>query len=133
MIDGSGTNIFVSQRNEMFARVIPRDNEAINECWISDRDRFGLDYVDNDARLTQPLVRRDGELQPATWDEALQLVADRLKNTPANQVAAVGGTRLTNEGALSMATLFRRTGHQEPGFDMAACREHARQAARRAV
>ena len=43
MVDGCGTNIFVGQRNETFVRVIPRDNEAINECWISDRDRFGLE------------------------------------------------------------------------------------------
>ena len=106
-IDGSGTNIFVSQRNETFVRVIPRDNEAINECWISDRDRFGLDYVDNDARLTQPLVRRDGKLVPATWDEALQTVADRIKSVQPNEVAAVGGAKLTNEGAFAMARLFR--------------------------
>jgi len=107
MIDGSGTNIFVSQRNETLARIIPRDNEAINECWISDRDRFGLDYVDQDARLTQPLVKRDGVLSPATWDEALQIVADKLKNTPKDQIGAIGSAKLTNEGALSMATLFR--------------------------
>jgi NADH-quinone oxidoreductase subunit G len=107
MVDASGTNIFVSQRNETFVRVIPRDNEAINECWISDRDRFGLDYVDADKRLTNPLVRRGGQLLPATWDEALQLIADNLKTTPANQVAAIGSAKLTNEGALSMATLFR--------------------------
>ena len=110
MADGSGTNIFVSQRNETLARIIPRDNEAINECWISDRDRFGLDYVDNDKRLTYPLVRRGGQLLPATWDEALQLVADNLKTTPANQIAAIGSAKLTNEGALSMATLFREIG-----------------------
>lgn len=111
MIDGCGTNIFVSQRNETLVRIIPRDNEAINECWISDRDRFGLDYVDNPARLTQPLVRRHGRhspLEPATWDEALQLVADKIKAAEGS-VAAIGGPKLTNEGALAMARLFRET------------------------
>jgi NADH-quinone oxidoreductase subunit G len=111
MIDGSGTNIFVSQRNETFVRVIPRDNEAINECWISDRDRFGLDYVDSPSRLTQPLVRRDGKLSSATWDEALQLVADKIKTVKsekgASAIAAIGGPKLTNEGAFAMARLFR--------------------------
>ncbi|MDF2440717.1 MAG: NADH-quinone oxidoreductase subunit, partial [Abditibacteriota bacterium] len=106
MIDGSGTNIFVSQRNETFVRVIPRDNEAINECWISDRDRFGLDFVDHEARLTFPMVRREGQLSPATWDEALQLVADKIKEAGPNGVAAVGGPKLTNEGALAMSKLF---------------------------
>lgn len=107
MQDGSGTNIFVSQRNETLARIIPRDNEAINECWISDRDRFGLDYVDQDARLTQPLVMRDNKLAPATWDEALQIVADKLSSTRPEEIGAIGSAKLTNEGALSMATLFR--------------------------
>jgi NADH-quinone oxidoreductase subunit G len=107
MIDGSGTNIFVSQRNETFVRVIPRDNEAINECWISDRDRFGLNYVDSEARLTQPMVRRDGQLEPATWDEALQLVTDKLQSVPSTQVGAIGSGKLTDEGALAMATLFK--------------------------
>jgi NADH-quinone oxidoreductase subunit G len=107
MIDGSGTNIFVSQRNESMMRVIPRDNESVNECWISDRDRFGLDYIDHDARLTQPLVRRDGNLQPATWDEALQTVADRLTSTHAGAIGAIGSGKLTNEGALAMSYLFR--------------------------
>ena len=110
MIDGSGTNIFVSQRNETLIRIIPRDNEAINECWISDRDRFGLDYIDAAERLTQPLVRRNGGLVPATWDEALQLVADKIKNAKdqhgAGAVGAVGGPKLTNEDALAMARLF---------------------------
>jgi NADH-quinone oxidoreductase subunit G len=108
MIDGSGTNIFVSQRNETFVRVIPRDNEAINECWISDRDRFGLDWVDHPDRLAQPLVRREGKLQPVSWDEALQLVADKIREAN-GAIGAVGGAKLTNEGALAMARLFRET------------------------
>lgn len=106
MADGCGTNIFVGTRNEYLVRVIPRDNESINECWISDRDRFGLEYADHEARLTFPLVRRDGVLSPATWDEALQLVADKLKSTPKEKIAAIGGPKLTNEGALAMARLF---------------------------
>ena len=109
MVDGSGANIFVGQRNETLVRILPRDNEAINECWISDRDRFGLDFVDNEARLTQPLVRRGDSLEPATWDEALQLVADKLKEAKAagaGSIGAVGGPKLTNEGALAMARLF---------------------------
>ncbi|HEX8834069.1 MAG TPA: molybdopterin-dependent oxidoreductase, partial [Abditibacteriaceae bacterium] len=111
MVDGSGTNVFISVRNETLIRVIPRDNEAINECWISDRDRYGLNYVDHADRLTQPLVRRDGTLQPATWDEALQLVADKIKAAKESKgpasIGAIGGAKLTNEGALAMARLFR--------------------------
>jgi NADH-quinone oxidoreductase subunit G len=107
MADGSGTNIFVGVRNETFNRVIPRANESINECWISDRDRFGLEFCADEERLLQPLVRRGENLEPATWDEALQMVADKLRSTPKEKIAAVGGPKLTNEAALAMAKLFR--------------------------
>ncbi len=106
MADGCGTNIFVGVRNETFNRVIPRTNESINECWISDRDRFGLEYCDHEARLVQPLVRRGESLEPATWDEALQLIVDKIKNTSKEKIAAVGGPKLTNEAALALAKLF---------------------------
>ncbi|MEO6907272.1 MAG: molybdopterin-dependent oxidoreductase, partial [Abditibacteriaceae bacterium] len=108
MADGCGSNIFVSQRNETLERIIPRDNESINECWISDLDRFGLSYVDRQERLTYPLVRRDGELKPATWDEALQTVLEKLKSTSVERIGAVGGPKLTNEAALAMTTLFKK-------------------------
>jgi NADH dehydrogenase/NADH:ubiquinone oxidoreductase subunit G len=106
MADGCGTNIFIGTRNEYLVRVIPRNNESINECWISDKDRFGLEYLDNDARLTYPLVRRGERLEPASWDEAMQLIADKLKSTPKEKIAAVGGPRLTNEAAIAMARTF---------------------------
>jgi len=107
MADGCGTNIHVGTRNESYIRVIPRTNESINEVWISDKDRFGLEYCDHEARLTQPLVRRGETLEAASWDEALQLIADKLKSTPVEKIAAVGGPKLTNEAALAMAKLFR--------------------------
>lgn len=107
MSDGSGTNIFVGVRNETFNRVIPRTNESINECWISDHDRFGLEYCDHEERLVQPLVRRGEKLEPASWDEALQLIVDKIQSTSKEKVAAVGGPKLTNEAALAMAKLFR--------------------------
>lgn len=107
MADGCGTNIFVGVRNETFNRVIPRTNESINECWISDYDRFGLEYCDHEERLVNPLVRRGEKLEPATWDEALQLIVDKLKSTSSEKIAAVGGPKLTNEAALAMAKLFR--------------------------
>jgi NADH-quinone oxidoreductase subunit G len=108
MADGCGSNIFVSQRNETLDRIFPRTNESINECWISDRDRFGLSYVDRQERLTFPMVRHDGELKPATWDEALQTIIEKLKSTSVERIGAVGGPKLTNEAALAMTTLFKK-------------------------
>lgn len=136
MVDSCGTNIYVSQRNETLARVIPCDNEAINECWISDRDRFGLEYVDHTDRLTDPLVRTDGVLRAATWDEALTVVANRLNTLKTDHgvgaIAALGSGKLTCEGALAMSRLFKdvvgtphvdadcRPAHANPGHPSAA-------------
>jgi len=59
-------------------RVVPDDNDAINETWLSDRDRFSYEGVYSDDRLVQPMVRTDGKLQPATWEEALQAATEGL-------------------------------------------------------
>jgi NADH-quinone oxidoreductase subunit G len=67
-------------------RVHPKDNEAVNETWISDRDRFSYEGLSAPDRLLQPLVKRDGEWQPITWQDALILLAERLKAAGADQV-----------------------------------------------
>jgi NADH-quinone oxidoreductase subunit G len=79
-------------------RVMPRQNEAVNEIWICDKGRFGHHFATSHDRLTTPLVRRSrgGELAPATWDEALTLAADKLKAAVGN-VAGLAGERLSNE------------------------------------
>ena len=64
----------------MVKRVMPRQNEAVNEIWICDKGRFGYHFAEqNPERLSQPLVRKNGELEQASWDEALGLVAERFK------------------------------------------------------
>ena len=77
--DCIGSNIFVHTLRGEVVRVVPCENEAINEVWLSDRDRFSYEGVDTDDRLTTPMVKRDGVWQAANWDEALQLVADKFK------------------------------------------------------
>ena len=57
-------------------RVMPRQNEAVNEIWICDKGRFGYHYAQDGARLTQPLVRINGEFTPATWEDALAAAAE---------------------------------------------------------
>ena len=58
---------------------MPRQNEWVNELWICDKGRFVHHYADDPTRLTQPLVRRDGRLEPVSWDDALDFVAGRLQ------------------------------------------------------
>jgi NADH-quinone oxidoreductase subunit G len=77
--DCIGSNAFVHTLRDELVRVVPCENEAINEVWLSDRDRFSYEGIDTDDRLTTPMIKRDGDWQPATWDEALQLVADNFK------------------------------------------------------
>ncbi len=77
--DCIGSNVYVHTLRGEVVRVVPCENEAINEVWISDRDRFSYEGVDADDRLTTPMIKRDGQWQTANWDEALQLVADKFK------------------------------------------------------
>jgi len=77
--DCIGSNIYVHTLRGEVVRVVPCENEAINEVWLSDRDRFSYEGIDSEDRLTTPMIKRDGEWQAADWDEALQLVADKFK------------------------------------------------------
>ncbi len=77
--DCIGSNVYVHTLRSEIVRVVPCENEAINEVWLSDRDRFSYEGVDTSDRLTTPMIKRDGLWQSADWDEALQLVADKFK------------------------------------------------------
>src|SRR5690242_3841466 len=74
--DALGSNLFLHTRRGEVLRVVPKDNEAINESWLSDRDRYSHQGLYADDRATQPLIRgADGELKPVSWDEAIRFVA----------------------------------------------------------
>jgi len=77
--DGVGSNIRLHVRRGQVMRVHPRDNEAVNETWISDRDRFSYCGLNGDDRLSAPLVKRAGVWVEVDWSEALTLAAERLK------------------------------------------------------
>lgn len=77
--DAVGSNIRLHVRRGQVMRVHPRDNESVNETWISDRDRFSYAGLNGEDRLTEPLVKRDGVWTALDWSEALALAAERLK------------------------------------------------------
>ncbi len=85
-------------------RVMPRQNEAVNEIWICDKGRFGYHYAKSPERLRQPLIRKNGELVPATWDEALDLAAERFRSAGAGLLTLAGG-RLANEDLFNLSQL----------------------------
>src|ERR671918_1349432 len=77
--DGLGSNLIVQVRQNRVMRVLPRDNESINECWLSDRDRFSYEGLNSPDRLKHPLVKRDGTWQEVGWEAAFDFLVPRLK------------------------------------------------------
>ena len=87
--DCVGSNISVHVLAGKVKRVVPRPNEAVNETWLSDRDRFSYEGI-YAGRLEQPLVREDGQLKPATWERALEIAATGLSQAASNGAKGVG-------------------------------------------
>jgi len=77
--DGLGSNLVIQVKQDRVMRVLPLENEAVNECWLSDRDRFSYEALNSDERLTTPMVKKDGKWMETDWQNALQTVADGLE------------------------------------------------------
>ena len=76
--DSTGANLIVQVKNHKVLRVVPLENEAVNECWIADRDRFSYEALDVD-RLTEPMIKQGGQWQTVDWQTALEYVANGIK------------------------------------------------------
>ncbi|MCW8826093.1 MAG: NADH-quinone oxidoreductase subunit NuoG [Gammaproteobacteria bacterium] len=112
--DGLGSNLRVDVRRDEVMRVVPNENESINECWISDRDRFSYRALQHTERLTQPQIKRDGEWQTVGWDDALTFAAESLqkivKEHGAEQLGALAGGESTNEEYYLLQKFMRGVG-----------------------
>jgi NADH-quinone oxidoreductase subunit G len=99
--DSLGTNLIVQVKGGKVMRVLPLENDAINECWISDKDRFAYEALDNAERLTAPMIKQGGQWQETDWQTALEYVAHGLRNIKhehgADSVAAVATAQSTVE------------------------------------
>ncbi|MFO1317056.1 MAG: NADH-quinone oxidoreductase subunit NuoG [Burkholderiales bacterium] len=73
--DGLGSNLVVQVKGDRVLRVLPRENEAVNECWLSDKDRFSYEGLNSPERLATPMVKQAGEWKPVDWQTALDVVA----------------------------------------------------------
>jgi NADH-quinone oxidoreductase subunit G len=92
---------------------MPRQHEGVNEIWICDKGRLGYRYADRSAeRLLQPLVRHGGELTPASWEEALDLVAEKFRQA-GKELLTVAGGRLSNEDLFYLGEFTARVGGQK--------------------
>ncbi|WP_292040390.1 MULTISPECIES: NADH-quinone oxidoreductase subunit NuoG [unclassified Brevundimonas] len=109
VMDALGSNIRADYRGTEVMRVLPRVNEGINEEWLSDRSRYAVDGLQA-RRLDRPWIRENGKLRAASWDEALNAVAAKLKSAPANRIGAIAGDLQDAESMKAVLDLFRALG-----------------------
>ncbi|MBM3952501.1 MAG: NADH-quinone oxidoreductase subunit G [Rhodospirillales bacterium] len=109
VLDAVGSNIRVDARGPSVLRILPRVNEDVNEEWISDKTRFACDGLRH-RRLDQPWVRRGDKLEPATWPEAFEAVAKRLKSARSDRVAAIAGDLADAESIYALKTWLAKLG-----------------------
>jgi NADH-quinone oxidoreductase subunit G len=106
-----GCNARIDVRVDKIMRLMSRNNDEIDDGWLCNRGRWEFDYVNSPQRLRTPLIRRNGNLTPASWDEALSYVASKLKEITsqhgAQSVGGIGSTRTTNEEAYLFQKLLR--------------------------
>ncbi len=108
--DALGSNLFLHLRRGDVMRAVPRDNEAVNECWLSDRDRWSHQGLTADDRAVHPLVKDGGEWRQASWDEALVRAAKILRDNPADELGMLVHPATSNEEGALLARLAEALG-----------------------
>jgi len=98
--DSTGANLIVQVKNNRVMRVVPLENEDVNECWIADRDRFSYEALNGPERLTQPMLKQGGQWQQVDWQTALEYVANGLKQIKADHGAQSIGTLVSPHSTL---------------------------------
>ncbi len=98
--DSTGANLIVQVKNNRVMRVVPLENEDVNECWIADRDRFSYEGLNGPERLTQPMLKQGGQWQQVDWQTALEYVANGLKQIKADHGAQSIGTLVSPHSTL---------------------------------
>ncbi len=110
VMDAVGSSIRIDTRGREVMRILPRQNDAINETWISDKTRFAYDGLKY-QRLDRPYARgQDGHLHPVSWEEAFTLIAERLQDIPGDHVAALVGDMVDAEAILLLKEFMTSLG-----------------------
>jgi len=108
--DCVGSNMYVHVLRGTIKRVVPRDNEAINETWLSDRDRFGYEGIYSNDRLLGPRVKQDGTWEDIGWEAALKILAEKLQEAEAGKVGILSSAGATLEESHLLARLADHIG-----------------------
>jgi NADH-quinone oxidoreductase subunit G len=93
----TGCNTIIGTREDTIYRQTPRENDAVNSCWMCDYGRLNFDYLQSERRLLEPLVREENGLKPTTWSHAIETVVAGLKPFASWQIAILASGRMTNE------------------------------------
>jgi len=114
--DSTGTNLVVQIKSGKVMRVVPLENDDVNECWIADRDRFSYEALNSDLRLTRPMIKQGGRWAEVDWNTALAYVADGLKRVKAEfgtaGIGALAHPGSTVEELHLLAKLMRGLGSE---------------------
>jgi NADH-quinone oxidoreductase subunit G len=118
--DSTGANLIVQVKQGQVKRVLPLENESVNECWISDKDRFSYEGLDSAERLTKPMLKQGGEWKEVDWQVALEYVAHGLKNIKhehgADALAAYGTAHSTVEELALLKKVMHGVGSENIDF-----------------
>jgi NADH-quinone oxidoreductase subunit G len=118
--DSLGSNLIVQVKQNRVMRVVPRDNEDINECWLSDRDRFSYEGLNSTERLTTPMIKRDGRWLEVDWTAALEYVATELARIHSSlgpaAIGALATAQATSEELYLLQKLLRSLGSGNVDF-----------------
>jgi len=118
--DSLGANLIVQVKNQRVLRVVPLENEAVNDCWISDRDRFSYEGLYAADRLLRPMLKQGGQWREVDWSDALAYVADALNNVKAQHgadaIGALAAPGSTAEELFLLGRLVRALGSDNIDF-----------------
>ena len=108
--DSVGSNLHLHTFKQKLMRVVADENDDINECWISDRDRFSYEGVYSDDRVKAPMIKSNGIWKEVDWSIALEAVAEKLKSTDANDIGVLASARATTEELYLLQKAMRSIG-----------------------
>ena len=103
--DSTGANLIVQVKSHKVLRVVPFENEEVNECWIADRDRFSYEALNSDERLTKPMLKQGGEWKEVDWQTALEYVANGLQQIKSQHGAGAIGALVSPHSTLEELSL----------------------------